>query len=819
MNDVEPIGETGHERARRSNPGDPGEWLLTFEGFDPEEEGHREVLCALGNGYFVTRGAAPESSADGVHYPGTYVAGVYNRLRSEIAGRSVANESLVNVPNWLVLDVRAADGEWLGAPGTTVLDHHLELDMRRGVLTRRSRLQDVAGRIVAITQRRFVSVADQHLSGLQTTLVAENWSGALQVRSGLDGTVRNRGVARYAELPHDHLRPLYTDQEDDEVVCLHVETNQSHVRLAQAARTRIWRGGERVAIVPELVAGEGYVALDLTLDVEQGEEITVDKLASLFTSRDAGIGEPGEQACRLLMHATEDFDALLEHHVLAWRQLWDHVDIDLGTNGQIGKVMHLHTFHLMQTVSSHSVGIDVGVPARGLHGEAYRGHVFWDELFILPFLNVRVPHIARELLLYRYRRLDEARFAARDAGYRGAMFPWQSGSTGQEETQTMHLNPVSGRWLPDGSHLQRHVGAAIAYNTWQYFQATHDVEFLSSFGAELILEIARFWASAATYSHALDRFEIKGVMGPDEYHERYPGAELPGLDNNAYTNVMAVWCLCRAFDALEALPEVRARELRERLGITGEELDHWHDVSTRMRVCFHDDVISQFERYEELDELDWVAYRDRYGDISRLDRILEAEDDTPNRYRLTKQADTSMLTYLLSNRELCELMQRLGYDCDDELIDRTVDYYEARTVHGSTLSRVVHAWVHANRDRERSWQLFVEALVSDLDDVQGGTTKEGIHLGAMAGTLDLVQRGYSGLETRADALYVDPAIPPELRSLAFPLRYRGHVVHLDITPEWVRLRVDADDFEPITVVVAGGRYQIGPGDVVEVGLG
>jgi trehalose/maltose hydrolase-like predicted phosphorylase len=699
-----------------------------------------------------------------------------------------------------------------------VLDHHIELDIHRSVLTRRSRLRDADGRVVALTQRRFVSLADPHLSGLQTTLVAENWSGRLRVRSALDGTVRNGGVARYADLPSAHLTPLYTVQEDDEVVCLHVETNQSRVRVAQAARTRVWRDGVRLPLVPELVQREGYVALDLAVDVEQGQEVQVDKIASLFTSRDTGIGEPGEQACRLLMHTVEDFDALLDPHVLAWRQRWDRVRLELGTDGEIARTIHLHIFHLLQTVSRHSIGMDVGVPARGLHGEAYRGHIFWDELFILPFLAVRVPAIAREILLYRFRRLEEARFAAREAGFRGAMFPWQSASTGQEETQTMHLNPVSGRWLADGSHLQRHVGAAIAYNTWHYFQATHDLEFLSVYGAELILEIARFWASAATYSHALDRYEIKGVMGPDEYHERYPDAEHPGLDNNAYTNLMAVWCLCRAFDTLAVFPTTRAQALRERLGITGEELDHWRDVSTKMRVCFHDGVISQFEGYERLEELDWASYRERYGDISRLDRILESEDDTPNRYRLTKQADTAMLTYLLSDRELNELMHRLGYECDDDLIERTIEYYEQRTVHGSTLSRIVHAWINARRDRQLSWDFFVTALLSDLDDIQRGTTKEGIHLGAMASTVDLVQRGYSGLEMRGDVLYLDPAIPEELGSLAFPLHYRGNVIDLEITTRRVRLSVVGVDGGPVDVVVAGERHCLGPGATVEVAL-
>ena len=794
------------------------EWLLVYEGFDPEEEGQREALCVLGNGYFATRGAAPESVADDVHYPGTYVAGVYNRLSSEISDRLVHNESLVNAPNWLPVTFRAEGGPWFGASGTEVLAHRLELDMRRGVLTRQSRLRDSEGRAVRITQRRFVSMRDAHLAGLETTVVAEGWSGRLEVRSALDGTVRNRGVARYASLPDQHLVPLGTDQENDEVVCLHVETSQSHVRIAEAARTRLFRDGHRLELTPEVVEAESYVALQFEVDVEDGDEVTVEKVVSLYTSRDDAVSEPGEEACRRLTRWAGDFDELLERHVVSWRHIWARTRIDIGAESDLAQVLHLNVFHVVQTISNNSAGRDAGVPARGLHGEAYRGHVFWDELFILPFLSVRMPQLTRVLLQYRYRRLDQARWAATQAGYAGAMFPWQSASSGREETQTMHLNPVSGRWLPDASHLQRHVNAAIVYNTWQYYQATGDLDFLRFYGAEMILEIARFWASTATYNHALDRYEIKGVMGPDEYHERYPDRDEPGLDNNAYTNLMAVWCLCRAFDTLGLLPRASAQDLKERLSISERELDHWRDVSRKMRVCFHDDVISQFEGYENLAELDWELYRARYGDISRLDRILESEGLSTNSYKLSKQADVMMLHYLLSSDGLGELLSHLGYDADHGLIERCVEYYERRTAHGSTLSRVVHAWLHARRDPERSWRMLVEAARGDLDDLHDGTTREGIHLGAMAGTLDIVQRAYTGLETQGDMLRLDPAVPVALGGLAFTIRYRGHLVDLEFTTAVVRVRVDIDEGEPITVSIRGEHHELVPGELLEVDL-
>jgi alpha,alpha-trehalase len=399
------------------------------------------------------------------------------------------------------------------------------------------------------------------------------------------------------------------------------------------------------------------------------------------------------------------------------------------------------------------------------------------------------------------------------------MYPWQSGSNGREEAQVVHLNPLSGRWLPDASHLQRHINSAIAYNVWQYYQATGDIDFMVNYGAEMIFEISRFWASIARYDPALDRYEILGVMGPDEYHEGYLGAVAPGLDNNTYTNVMAVWVLCRALELIDLLPEPRRSELCESLSLDDTELAHWEDVSRKMRLVFHGDgVISQFEGYEDLAELDWEAYRARHGDISRLDRILESEDDTPNAYKASKQADVLMLLYLLSTDELRSIFERLGYAFEPDAIPRTIDYYLRRTSHGSTLSRVVHAWVLARSDRERSWAFFEDALRSDLDDTQGGTTAEGIHLGAMAGTLDLLQRCYLGIETRDDVLWFNPLLPTEVRSLTLDLRYRRRWMKLAVANG--EFTVEVQDWGDGTVRVGlGGKViELHPGDRRQLGL-
>jgi trehalose/maltose hydrolase-like predicted phosphorylase len=494
-----------------------------------------------------------------------------------------------------------------------------------------------------------------------------------------------------------------------------------------------------------------------------------------------------------------------------------HFDVH-GGNGDLS-ILRLHLLHTLQTLSAKTVEIDAGVPARGLHGEAYRGHIFWDEVFVLPVLNLRMPEVSRSLLLYRYRRMDEARRAAAAAGLRGAMFPWQSGSDGREETPELHLNPMSGRWNPDPTHRQRHVGIAVAYNVWEYVEATDDRAFLGAYGEEMLLEIARFWASLARYDKIRDRYVIEGVMGPDEFHSGYPDEEETGVNNNAYTNVMAVWVMLRAIDGLDLLPERTSKELLERLGIGPSELELWHDMSNKMFIPFHGEgIVSQFEGYGDLEELDWDRYRSEYGDIHRLDRILEAEGDSPNRYQLSKQADVLMLFYLLSDEEVSELFARLGYELTAQDIIRTIDYYEARSSHGSTLSAIVHAWALARSHPERAVEFYRNALISDVADVQGGTTREGIHLAAMAGTVDLLQRCFPGLEVREGQLLLNPSWPESLGTLSFTILYRDTPLSIRISADEVEVEASGGMKHPIEVGCKGETAMLDEGAMVRFAL-
>jgi trehalose/maltose hydrolase-like predicted phosphorylase len=283
---------------------------------------------------------------------------------------------------------------------------------------------------------------------------------------------------------------------------------------------------------------------------------------------------------------------------------------------------------------------------------------------------------------------------------------------------------------------------------------------------------------------------------------------------------MTAWVLRRAVETVSLLEGRYCRPLWNRLRLRPEEVGRWQRIGLRLRVPFHaDGVISQFDGYEDLAEFDWQGYAERYGSIARLDLILAAEGDSPNNYRVSKQADVLMLLYLLSAEELRELLQEMGYALPPEAIVRTVEFYGARSTHGSTLSNVVHSWLEARRDRERSWEFLTLALESDLGDIQGGSTHEGIHLGAMAGSVDMVVRCYTGLEFREDMLWLHPALPAELARVVFTINYREQPIRLEVTATTLRLRLHAGGATPIRVRVEGRESLLAPGETRDFALG
>jgi trehalose/maltose hydrolase-like predicted phosphorylase/beta-phosphoglucomutase-like phosphatase (HAD superfamily) len=796
------------------------EFRLVYDDFDPSAEGLREALTSTGNGYFCIRGAAEWEDSGELHYPGTYAHGVYNRESTIVGGRPVPNEDLVNLPRCMSLKLAIEEEDPIRLSNVDLLSYRHTYDVRYAVVSRELRFRDRAGRETSLKSRRFVSMGRMHLGALEWEIIAENWSGRAKLLSMLDGRVLNRGVARYHQLWGRHLDPEGPRTYGTDVIALRVGTRQSRIEIAEAARTRVYRDDQELDVARSIDQMPDYIQQSIEIEMGQNAPVRVEKIVSLYTSRDRAITEPMANAGKSV-HRYPAFAEAFEGHVHAWDELWDVCDVRLPKEKRLQFLLRLHISHLLQTCSRLTPHHDAGVPARGLNGEAYRGHVFWDELYVYPFLNFRLPEITRGLLMYRYRRIGEARAGAERAGYRGAMYPWQSGSDGEEETQLIHINPLSGQWEPDFSHNQRHVNAAIFYNIWHYYQATHDVDFLRDHGAEMMLEIARFWSSIAHFNPDRDRWEIHGVMGPDEFHEKYPDADKGGLRNNAYTNVMVAWICQTAYEVLGLLPKSRRDVLRVRIGLQDDEIRRWLEMSRKMFVPFHGDgIISQFEGYESLNELDWDRYRSKYPNIQRLDRILRAEGDSPDRYKVSKQADTVMLFFLFSHEELSRLFGQLGYELSEETARRTIDYYERRTSHGSTLSFVTHAGVLARMDPESSWQRFVVALESDVGDIQGGTTREGIHLGVMAGTLDLVQRAYLGTEIRDEVLTFDPVMIDRLDGLHLAMQFRRAHITVSLSGAKLTVAALADGYRATIKVGVGGEVrELGGGDSVTFVIG
>lgn len=783
------------------------DWKISYHDYYPDKEKSREALLSVGNGYLGTRGAMEETSAGEHNYPGTYMAGLYNRLVSPIAERDIVNEDFVNVPNWLPVSFKIDDEPWFDPNTARITEISRHLDLRNGLLSRKMLIRDDENRQTLIESQRFVSMDNPHLAALKYRITPLNYSASICIYSALDGTLANQGVSRYKSLKSKHLEPISQGGEGP-VSYLVCGTSQSKIEIAEAARLRFLVDGSEHDIDYGVTSDEGIVYTYIDYEARENESIQLEKLVSLYASHQHHADDVKSAALSELRWF-DSFDHLLEKNNEAWAKLWREADMVVAGDRASQQLIRLHIYHLLVSGSTHNDLLDASITARGLHGEAYRGHIFWDELFILPFYFIHFPETARSLLMYRYRRLDAARKYAREYGYRGAMFPWQSGSEGREETQVVHLNPLTGNWGPDHSSLQRHVSLAIAYNFWQYFHFTNDRRFMEQYGAEVYLEICRFWASKAEKDPLSGRYSIPQVMGPDEFHEMLPASKEGGLTNNAYTNIMVAWMYSKVPDLLETLSSEAKTTLFDKISLAGNELLHWAEIKSNLRLDISEEgIIAQFDGYFDLEELDWEYFRNKYGNIYRMDRLLLAEGKSADHYKVAKQADTLMVFYNLPKTTVDNLIAGMGYQLPDDYLEKNLSYYLQRTSHGSTLSRVVHAQLgEMIGAHQLSWQLYQEALSSDYVDVQGGTTAEGIHAGVMAGTIMTALFTYGGVDLKGEHLIINPSLPPSWEKLSCKLKFKGSSYQLVIQHDQVKIETQ----QRRLAVVFGVEYEIGIG--------
>lgn len=797
-------------------------WHLEYYDYNPQKESVRESLCTIGNGYFGSRGGQVESSANGTNYPATYITGVYNNLASTIDGQTVYNEEIVNCPNWLPITFRYADenetwfelNEFLDKKHGSIKKYLRSIDFKTGINFRKILVEDKNGLKTQIISKRFASMENPHIALLEYHIIPINYSKKIEIKSVLDGSVTNSGVARYSSLNSQHLDLINMSSEKD-LSFIYVKTNESNIKIAMASRISVLLDGKLQDVNIHSQLNKSQIETHTSVNLSQNQDLCITKIVSIYTDQNYDVVDPLYSAKKILQEFS-DVDSIkrLEYlHKKQWRKIWNIMDIRISGDRFFQKILRLHAFHLIVSGSNYSTQFDTSIPARGLHGEAYRGHIFWDELFILPWYNLYFPQVSKSCILYRYNRLEGAKAIAKEHGCEGAMFPWQSGSDGSETTQKLHLNPKSGKWGPDFSYLQKHVSLAIAYNIWEYYSKTQDMLFLLNYGAPTLLEIAKFWTSAAQLDSKSNKFNISEVVGPDEFHEKIPGNDQPGLKNNAYTNIMVIWLLERCFSLLDMLDDFHRELILKQHHLTSKDISYWKEIKTKLNIPISKSgIIEQYEGYFKLKELDWDHYHQKYGDISRLDRILKAEGKSPNSYQVAKQADALMVFYLLSQDELITILHDFAgttIDLKDEksfheFFKQNFEYYIQRTSHGSTLSRVVHAKLAEDLGlHSLGYKLYLQALSSDYIDIQGGTTGEGIHTGVMASTLYNFINIYAGLEIGTNSIKINPKLPDTIQKVETQFFYLNIKFEVQIESNSIKIKPNTKLKENLKIFIFG----------------
>jgi trehalose/maltose hydrolase-like predicted phosphorylase len=772
-----PAPESGEavsvSRSLRSFPGiaalaevarDPN-WVLVEPGFTLAREHEIESLFAIGNGYVGNRGSLAEGSP--LSAPATFVAGVF-----ESDPRPGTVPGLFVLPDWT--SVRAwVEGQPLSMLEGEILSHRRVLDFRRGILWREWRHRDPNGRIHRLTTFRLASLADRHLLAQSIILVAENYSGRVQTEASIE---LPEGVL--ASPPPEEYRARRAANRPN-VLPLALKSPGTGITVAFAMASQLISAADGAGR-REMQISERRITERFEVDVEIGAEYRLDRLLSVYTSRD--VKQPDEAADTHIHEAfPHGINSAVAAHVGAWETRWRSSDAELEGDDSLQRALRFSAYHLISAANPEDPRVSVG--ARALTGESYKGHVFWDtEIYMVPYYTFTHPPSARALLMYRHHTLPAARRKAQAAGYRGAMYPWESADTGDETTPKFVIDPAGQVIQVLNGEMEIHITADIAYSIWQYWQATEDDSFFLDAGAEVLLETARFWASRGRVEED-GLYHIRGVIGPDEYHDN--------VDDNAYTNLMAAWNLRTAGAAAGILqqgwPE-RWQRLSSELAIAPEEPASWRRLADITFTGFdpRTHLYEQFRGYYEREQVDLASYEPRNA---AMDVILGHEKIQHT--NVVKQADVVMAVCLLWD------------DFPAEVRAANFRYYEPRTGHGSSLSPSIHALVAARLGNLSLAEKYLrQAAEIDLGNNMGNAAG-GVHAAAIGGLWQAIAFGFAGVRIHPHGLMLSPHLLPHWRRLSFPVQFRGRQLRLSITQRDLQLHFE-EGTEPVSVTVEGG---------------
>jgi trehalose/maltose hydrolase-like predicted phosphorylase len=734
---------------------DYGEWMLVEGQFDAARLHSLETVFTIGNGYVGTRGGFEEGYPRG--WSASLIHGVYDDV-------PVVYTELANCPDWLPLLV-IVDGERFGLDKGEVLSYRRQLDLRCGVLSRYVRWRSPTGKTIDILFERFASLADRHVLSVRCQVTPVDCEAGIEVQGSINGYSENQGFNHWELLNQGKI---------DRGIWLQVRTRSSRIELGMACEMRV--SGAEISLEASMVPG--YPTLSAQFSAASGQTVTVEKVVTVFTSRD--VENPVKEAQGKLRELA-GWSVLLDNHKKAWDEVWEKSDIAIEGDVKAQLAVRYNLFQLL--IAGSKFDERVSIPAKTLSGFGYRGHVFWDtEIFILPFFIYTQPAIARNLLTYRYHTLPGARRKALHYGYKGAMYAWESADTGDE---------VTPRWaMPNDPYAQDiriwcrdreiHISADIAYGAWYYWQATKDDEWMRDCGAEIILDTAIFWMSRVEWNTKQERYELREVIGADEYHEH--------VNNNAFTNRMVQWHLERAilvYDWLGKYFPEKAAELAQKLHLTQERKNRWQDIAQNIWIPYDEStkLIEQYEGFFKLEDINLDDYEPR---TKSMQAILGIEG--ANRRQVLKQPDVLMLLYLMRQS------QEFPYDA--ETLQKNWDYYAPRTdiTYGSSLGPAIHAILASDLGKTvEAYERFMQAAMVDLEDVRGNAA-DGIHGASAGGIWQAVILGFGGIQFVGDQPIANPHLPPGWTRLKFKLHWRGKWHEFDLHP-FVK---DGEDKEVIT---------------------
>ncbi|HEX5334368.1 MAG TPA: hypothetical protein VFW55_00715 [Propionicimonas sp.] len=718
-------------RALDPAAGDPATWQVSQDAFDPDTQLHGETVFTIGNGQLCVRGSFEEG------YPGEHPAAFMHGVWDDMP---VSVTELANLPRWWGVDLWF-DGERFRLDTGRLLAFTRRLDLRTGVLSRTVRWEAPSGAVVQLGFERFVDFSTPHRAAVRVT-VASDRDVQVRTRAGLDAHVENTGLLHWR---------LVDQGADDTAAWLHTRTRATRIDLGSACAVTV------DGVESDAAAGgtDGVPTVEHAFELQSGRTATLTKQVAVVSGVDAA--DPVAEASRLARDAAvAGWDALRAASDAAWLQAWERSDVVIEGDPEAQLALRFSLFQLLIAAPRFTDHASIG--AKTLSGFGYRHHVFWDtETFMVPPFSYSQPEIARNMLMYRWHGLAGARDKARANGHRGAQFPWESAGTGEEVTPTWVPDPDDRTkliriWTGD---IEIHITADIALAVMQYWLVSGDDTFICEHGAELVLDGAVFWASAARLEED-GSYHFRNVVGPDEYHDR--------VDDNAYTNQLAAWHLRTAGAMAGWLAEHHPdswTQLSTALAIDAGELDRWSAVAAAMYLPVGPDgLLEQFTGYFALADLEIAELRDPSRTVSMQQRYgIDGIAQT----QVLKQPDVLMLAYLLP-----ELFP-------GDRLARNYAYYDPRTdhEHGSSLGPAISAVMACRAgEPEVGYQHFLRAARADLLDVRHNAG-DGIHGASAGGLWQAVVFGFAGLEVTADGWRTTPMLPKHWTRVEFGFDHRG----------------------------------------------